>query len=408
MSLRLIYPHNRDFDKDIPSIDGADIKQFLPNPHMDLKYNISLILPLYNVAPYITRCLESVFNQIDINIQVIIVNDGSTDDSLSIAIDYLSKRESSNAIIISQQNSGLSASRNIGISFAVSEYIAFLDTDDFMAPDAYATAYNFAAKHDLDMVLFRSMIFDSFNLTFDEFYDAHVWDAILEGRPNLITDSFNTPELLMLEPNANTRLIRRTFFIDNELYFPIGLVFEDFPIHVKGILKTNKIGLVGSRFYMYRTNRPGKITDERSEKRFDSLKIFDQAVNISSAETISPEQGMCILYYLIRLTYWFGTETILSDRLEFFSQLSNKVSSIPIEWIDMFKFRFSNDGQLILLCALRTGKIKYLLNNSVGLEQIFKAAFILIRQRCYRAFLSQSYGYLKSKIKILQKFNLFV
>ena len=408
MSIRLIYPENRKLDKDIHSIDAADIKQLFPKPHVDQRYNISLILPMYNVAPYIIRCLESVFNQIDINIQVIIVNDGSTDESLSIALNYLSKRESKNAIIIDQQNRGLSAARNIGISFAVSEYIAYLDTDDFMAPDAYTTLYNFAVKNDLDLVLSRSMIFNSFDLTFSEFYDAHIWDSILEGQPNLITTSLKTPELLMLEPNANTKLIRRAYLLNNKLFFPVGLVFEDYPVHVKGILGTEKIGLLGSKFYIYRVNRPGKITDEKSTRRFDSLQIFDQTVNALSDQTISSEQGMNILYYLIRLTYWCGTETILSDRMTFFSQLSHRFSSIPSAWIDRFKLKFRNDPQLILLCALRKGEIKYLLKNSVGSRNIFRSAFILIQQRCYRAFFSQSYYYLKNKTKILPKFSLLV
>ena len=408
MSIRLIYPENRKFDKDIQSINAADIKQLFPKPHIDQKYNISLILPMYNVASYIIRCLKSVFNQIDINIQVIIVNDGSTDESLSIALNYLSKHESKNTIIISQQNRGLSAARNIGTSFAVSKYIAYLDTDDFIAPDTYTTLYNFAVKNDLDLVLFRAMIFNSFNLTFSEFHDAYIWDSILEGQPNLITDSFKTPELLMLQPSANTKLIRRAYFLDNELFFPVGLVFEDYPIHVKGILGTEKIGLLGSKFYIYRVNRPGKITDENSTRRFDSLQIFDQTVNASSDQTISPEQGMSILYSLITLTYWCGTETVLSDRMKFFSQLSHKFSSIPNDWIDMFKIEFRNDLQLILLCALRKGEIKYLFKNSIGSRNVFRSAFILIQQRCYRAFFSQSYGYLKNKIKILQKFSLLV
>ncbi len=407
MSIRLIYPENRKFDKDIPSIDTADINQFLPKPHIDQKYDISLILPMYNVAPYIIRCLESVFHQIDINLQVIIVNDGSTDESLNFAVNYLSERESMNAIIISQQNKGLSAARNIGISFAVSEYIAYLDTDDFMAPDAYTTAYNFAVKNDLDLVLFRSMVFDSFNLTFSEFYDADTWDSILDGQPNFITNSFKTPELLMLEPNANTRLIRRTYLLDNELFFPVGLVFEDYPVHVKEILRTEKIGLLGSKFYMYRTNRPGKITDEKSARRFDVLKIFDQTVNIASHENISPEQGMCILYYLIRITYWCGTETVLGDRKAFFSQLSEKISSIPGDWIDAFKQNFTTDLQIIFLCALRKGETNYLLKNSVGSNNVFKSAFILIQQRYYKAFFAHTFGFFKAKIPLLQKLILF-
>ena len=212
----------------------------------------------------------------------------------------------------------------------------------------------------------------------------------------------------MLEPNANTKLIRRAYLLDNELFFPVGLVFEDYPVHVKGILRTERIGLLGSKFYIYRVNRPGKITDEKSIRRFDSLQIFDRTVNAFSDQTISPEQGMSILYSLIRLTYWCGTETVLSDRMKFFSQLSHKFSSIPSDWIDMFKIKFRNDLQLILLCALRKGEIKYLFKNSVGSKNIFRSASILIQQRCYRAFFSQSYYYLKNKIKILQKFSLLV
>ena len=100
MSVRLIYPQNRNFDKDISSIEHIDITRLLPASHLGQEYNVSLILPMYNVAPYIIRCLESVFNQLNVNIQVIIVNDGSTDESLNIALNYLKDRESTNAVII--------------------------------------------------------------------------------------------------------------------------------------------------------------------------------------------------------------------------------------------------------------------------------------------------------------------
>lgn len=408
MSFRLIYPKNRHFDKDIHSIEDADVKQLLPESHIDQEYNISLILPMYNVAPYLRKCLNSVFNQIDINIQVIIVNDGSLDGSLDLALNYLSDIDSINAVIIDKENTGVSDTRNLGLSFAVSDYIAFLDTDDFMSPDAYATAYNFAVKNDLDLVIFRSLIFNSFDLTFSEFYDAHIWDIILDGQPNLITNSIITPELLMLEPNTNTKLIRRNYLIDNDMFFPVGLAFlEDWPVHLKGILKTEKIGLLGSKFYMYRTNRPGKVTDEKSIRRFDVLSIFDQTLNIAYSGTLTPDQGASILHSLIKISYWCGTETLLRDRMNFFSQLSDRFSTIPSAWLDRFKIKFRNDLQLKLLCSLRKGKIKYLLKTSVGFSLILRSAVILLQGKCYGAFLYQSYGFLKGRLQILQKFNLF-
>lgn len=400
MSIRLIYPENREFDIEIHSLDTTEIRRLLPKAHVELTCQLSVILPMYNVAPYLKRCLDSVFNQIDINIQVIIINDGSTDESLNIAIDYLNKRKATNAIIISQKNMGLSVSRNIGVSFAVSEFVAYLDTDDFMAPDTYTTLYDFAVKHNLDLVLCRSMVFNSLNLEFSNFYDTHIWDSILEGQSFLTTNSLKTPELLMLEPNANTKLIRREYLLDNELFFPEGLVFEDLPVHIKGILKTDKIGLVGSKFYMYRTARPGKITDQKSARRFDVLKIFDQTLEVSTAQTLSPEQGVSILYSLIRLTYWCGTETILSDRMNYFSQLAYKFSLIPADWIDNYKLKFRHDRrQLILLWALKKRKTNFLFKHSVGIRQIFYTAVFLIHQQNYRSFISHLFIFMRNFTK---------
>jgi glycosyltransferase involved in cell wall biosynthesis len=407
MNTCLVYPEKREIDKDTHSILTADIKKILPKSHYEQKYDISLILPMYNVAPYLRMCLDSVFNQIGINIQVIIVNDGSTDNSLNIAMDYLVSRNLNNAIIINQKNKGLSDSRNFGVAFAVSEYIAYIDTDDFVAPNAYATLYNFAVKNNLDMVLFRALIFNSFNLKFSEFYDSDLWEVILGGKSAFITDSHKNPELLVLQPSTCTKLIRKSYLLNNKLFFPSGLMFEDLPIHVKGILNTQRIGLLGSKFYMYRSNRPGKITDQRNERRFDILKIFDQTLEVSSTKNISSKQVVYILFALVRITYWCGAETNLNDRKLFFSRLAIKFSSIPNEWINSFKHEFRyNRREIAILIALRKNNINYLFKHSVGIRQILKTAFFFLQEQSYKTFFSALVIFLKNMVITPQNKNI--
>ena len=110
---------------------------------------VSLIIPVYNVEQYLKQCLESVKNQIYPNIEVILVNDGSTDNSLSICRYYA---QENGWILVNQENSGLSAARNAGINQSTGEYIAFLDSDDWIEPDFIQNMIESVEKYDADIV----------------------------------------------------------------------------------------------------------------------------------------------------------------------------------------------------------------------------------------------------------------
>jgi len=383
MSIQLVFPEIVNVAQ-ADSLDADNAHQLLPDVHTNIQYEVSLILPMYNVAPYLERCLDSVFGQQDISLQVIIINDGSTDQSLKIATDYCRRREYRNVIIIDQENRGLSATRNLGISFALADYVAYLDTDDFMSPNAYSSLYRFAISNKLDVVLCRSLIFDQRDLSFSDFYDAHIWDGILKGRHQVITNVWRDPGILMFEPNANPRIVSRNLIVSRKLFYPEGLHFEDLPVHLRTLFSTERVGLLGAKHYMYRINRPGKITDQKSVIRFDILQIFDQTMELRNRFEISPSQGLGILYSLIRITYWCGTQTCLSDRYRFFTELGKRYSSIPDEWITRFKSHFRNDlQQLIILWGLRRQDAKLLYAISTGSRPIFRLAYFLVHQHRY-------------------------
>lgn len=112
---------------------------------------ISIIVPVYNTAKYLSECLDSILNQTYADIEVILVDDGSTDNSLEICQDYQKKDE--RVQVYHQENSGVSAARNFGLDCARGEYISFCDSDDKIAPELYQILYSTMQKYDVDRVV---------------------------------------------------------------------------------------------------------------------------------------------------------------------------------------------------------------------------------------------------------------
>ena len=111
----------------------------------------SVIVPVYNVEKYIEKCIESIFNNQINDVEIIIVNDGSTDNSRNIINKYA---ERDNIVIIDQENAGLSAARNSGLKIAKGEYILFLDSDDYLEPEALDILYKVVCESRADLYVF--------------------------------------------------------------------------------------------------------------------------------------------------------------------------------------------------------------------------------------------------------------
>lgn len=168
---------------------------------------ISIIIPIYNAEKYIDRCISSVVNQSFKDIEIVLVNDGSTDNSFALCKEW--ELKDSRIKLISKSNSGVSATRNLGISMATGEYLMFLDSDDCMFPDMCKTMYEMLVKNGVDCIVCgteetgggfwrpeKNIDYSSF----EEFKENFVyqlktellspcWNKIF--KKNLITESFN-------------------------------------------------------------------------------------------------------------------------------------------------------------------------------------------------------------------------
>ena len=189
---------------------------------------VSIIIPIYNVESYIIECLESVFSQTYKDIEVIVVDDCGTDNSMLLVQQFVSTHDSSTFIIIHHdKNKGVSAARNTGIKAATGEYLYFLDSDDYLTPDCIESFVSLAMKYNRPDGVFGSATQFPWNWTLsctttDKPNIPEYTDNISWIRKSLKEDLIN---LLPITPW--NKLVRKDFIITNNLYFKEGIIHED-------------------------------------------------------------------------------------------------------------------------------------------------------------------------------------
>lgn len=230
---------------------------------------ISVIVPVYNTSPYLSECLQSIVAQSFKNIEIICVNDGSTDDSLSILRAFAAR--DGRIKIISQPNRGLSAARNAGLREAKGRYVMFVDSDDSLFSGALRTAFKAAAGNCSDIVIFGyEPRWVPQNLS--EKY------AMPENRNFSYKD---VTERIFGYWSVWSKIYNRSFIRRCRLSFPEGLIFEDVWFHSCSMLQAKRVSLVNDRLYAYRTDNAASITHgARSDARaLDIVSVFALTCN---------------------------------------------------------------------------------------------------------------------------------
>ena len=223
---------------------------------------ISVIIPVYNVEQYLRECLDSVVNQTFRDLEIICVNDGSTDGSPAILEEYAAK--DSRIRIVNKENGGLSDARNAGLSIASGEYIQFVDSDDYLDLNACQTLYSKAIESKSDMVMFLFNCFGIFEKRSSE--SVSYFPAELTDDLEKIQYEYSNWQ------TAWSNLFRRDFIEQNGLRFHKGLIFEDLPFITKASLLANKIVIVPLPLYYYR-QREGSIMRDKQQKSFLSRSL---------------------------------------------------------------------------------------------------------------------------------------
>ena len=231
---------------------------------------ISVIVPVYNVEDFLCDCLDSIINQTFKDIEIICVNDGSTDRSLEILKDYAIK--DSRIRIINQKNQSLGFSRNRGLMEARGKYIYFIDSDDYIDLTTLEKSYNSAINNNSDIVLFK---FASFGSAKKEvgFKLENIFGDI-DYSSFKFTYSDIKHHVLNSAYSACVKLYKKEFLDSfDDFYFPEKLYFEDVIFHVKVMLRASVISFIPEELYHYRINESSITNSNKSS--FDIFKIIN-------------------------------------------------------------------------------------------------------------------------------------
>nr|WP_288305907.1 glycosyltransferase family 2 protein [uncultured Romboutsia sp.] len=280
------------------------------------RFDISIIIPVYNVEDYITQCLDSVFNQNNINIQVIIVNDGSKDNSHKIIEKYLNLYE--NIVYIQQKNQGLSMARNNGLKYALGEYVMFLDSDDYIEDDSIYKIYNKSKENDVDVLIFgyrkffdniESKSFDVINNIFEE-------NKIYKG--DIVAQRMLTGDI---KGYCWDKLFKLEYINKCCLKFEPNIYIEDYFPVFKMIYKSKKIGFTKDIIYNYR-QRENSISNSKNEKLLkDFILSVDNVLEYIKQYNITFDSKYIDAYKIESFNF------ILSIFYELNKNISNKIYS---------------------------------------------------------------------------------
>lgn len=246
---------------------------------------ISVVVPVYNVEPYLEKCLNSILNQTMEDIEIICINDGSTDDSLSILQDYA--EQDPRIKVIDQENKGLGATRNVGLSYATGEYVGFVDSDDFIEPTMYEKLYAKAREFDSDIVLTNVNLYYTDSGSTEEFRDHNFYQAM--SKAGFFT-ALEHPHIFQFI-GVWDRIYRRSFLEKYHLQNPVNRIYEDVLFTVQTCTYARKISVVNECLYYYRKNTGKSIVDK--ERVTDSFK-FDFLKNLKESRDFLIQCGKWI------------------------------------------------------------------------------------------------------------------
>ena len=235
---------------------------------------ISVIIPAYNVEEYIKESLGCILNQTYKDIEIICIDDGSQDKTLKILKEH--ETQDSRIKIITQKNKGVSSARNKGLDVAKGEYILFLDSDDFIDPNALTELYSIAKEKNTDLIIFKSKNFiNDSNESFEEQYNK------MEQLPSRFKNKlFSFEDLLddfsRIDVTVWTKFFKHDLIAD--VRFDEDVIFEDNLFTMEYIFRANRIYFYDKQLHHRRLRPNSIITNKNNRKHVNGITINNRMI----------------------------------------------------------------------------------------------------------------------------------
>ncbi len=307
---------------------------------------VSIIVPVYNVEKYLEKCLDSLVNQTFKDIEIIIVNDGSTDNCRKIIDKYYSKY--TNIIkVINQENKGLGAARNTGLKSVTSDYIIFVDSDDYIEPNMVYEMYNKILQEQADFVIYGfNVVNEHYNLiskTFPNKYEAY---------------DFNT-QMIFGNLCACNKIIKRSL-LDEDLNFRNNVWYEDIDFSFKLFLKSKKMCILPKNLYNYLLRQGSIMNSNNLRKNLDLIDAFNEIINYSKKINCFDKYYNEIEFLIINHLYISCIVRILTNNNSNKNE-KKELLNIILKYINS-NFKNYSKNKYIKLLSLKRKLIFYLIH----------------------------------------------
>lgn len=231
---------------------------------------VSIIIPVYNVEKYLSKCLDSVINQTYYNLEIILVDDGSTDSSGKICDEYM--HSDKRVKVVHQKNGGLSNARNTGLNIFDGKYVTFIDSDDFVEQTYIERLYQIIQKSEADIAV----------VSFELFYEFQKIQTVKVDA--LEVKEYSNIEAIAdmwYQKNINTsawaKLYERKLFSD--IRYPDGMIYEDLGTTYKLFFASNKVAYSSEKLYYYLQRRDSIMQYKFSVKKIDRIVISQEILD---------------------------------------------------------------------------------------------------------------------------------
>ena len=309
---------------------------------------LSIIIPVYNVEKYISKCLDSILNQSFEDFEIICVNDGSTDNSLAILEEYKDKR----IIIINKKNEGSGVARNAGVDISKGEYLYFVDGDDWLEDNALEKMVKKADELNTDILIFGGLSYyfssprpmgegavvgELASCTTAGYYagkkGGYSADKLPKSYLNKVFSAKDIRQCIFKFPStAWTKLYRRDFWVKNDIRFQEIMVGQDQLPYFHSMITAERIALYPENLYCYRKNRKGAVTAAKKKKSFSPIYVFYAIEELlHKLGKIEDYKVVFVNRYFSKATSWLGK---FQDDLkgEYFKEYSKLLAHIKEEY----------------------------------------------------------------------------
>ncbi len=271
----------------------------------------SIIIPVYGVEKYLSQCLDSILCQTFIDYEIILVDDGSKDNSPQICDDYARKYDFIS--VIHKENGGLSSARNAGFAKAQGKYIWFVDSDDYVYSEHnLQSIYNKIQQTSAKIIVLQNTFYDEENKRLTDFSAVSIGDSEEMSFEEIFCELV---QRRLYDSCAWNKVFLRELSNDTDLMFEEGIISEDIDWAARLSLATDSVALLDDVAYVYRQGRPGSITSRLSIKNIiDTKGSIERCLNYASLSNKTHSfKHSYYSYVAYRYIIWMAESSAVDD-----------------------------------------------------------------------------------------------